>query len=246
MTKYKLLLTYLSILLFTTSTLANQNKPYSCGLSTGYPPYQFRVNDKTTGFDADVLRLVFEKANKELKFKQMKWSDIFSLLYYSNELDCVGGMEINKERKEKFDFTSPYYSRKIVLFTLSKNTTITKIEDLIGKKITGDKHSSIENLLKEKGLSEGIRIKRAKSKEESMLLLKSGVFSAMIAPKAVGLYLAKKYDVSVKILLETKYGSPVGIAVKKDNQELLQILENSLLLLIQDGEIDKLYNNWFN
>lgn len=79
-----------------------------------------------------------------------------------------------------------------------------------------------------------------------MLLLKDGDFSAMIAPKEVGLYLAKKHNVSVKILFESNESSPVGIAVKKGNSEILKFINNSLQKLIQENQINKLYKNWFN
>lgn len=113
------ILSVLLLFLFVTSNtvFATHNKPYICGLSIGYPPYQFETkNKKATGFDADVLRLVFNKAQKDMKITQMQWNDAVSLLYYSNELDCVGGMEINDKRKERFDFSTSYYSRKIVIF----------------------------------------------------------------------------------------------------------------------------------
>ena len=73
-----------------------------------------------------------------------------------------------------------------------------------------------------------------------MRLLKSGKFSAMIAPKKVGLYLAKKLYVEVKIIAEVEPGTPVAIAVKKGNLQLLNMLESKLQTLINEGEIHKL------
>lgn len=77
-----------------------------------------------------------------------------------------------------------------------------------------------------------------------MRLLKSGKFSAMIAPKEVGLYLAKKLYVEVKIIAEVEPGTPVAIAVKKGNFQLLNMLESKLQTLIKEGEIHKLQQDW--
>jgi len=90
-----------------------------------------------------------------------------------------------------------------------------------------------------------IRLRQTDSKEESMNLLKSGEVTAVIAPKEVGLYLAKKLNVNVSIIEELKQGSPVGIAVKKGNTQTLNILNKALKQLIQNGDIDKLYRQWF-
>lgn len=244
----KIILSIIVALLFAhvNTSFAIGKKSYDCGLSDGYPPYQFKnKKGEIKGFDAEVIRLIFHKAEKEIVFHQMNWDDVVGMLWFTDKLDCAGGMEINEARKKLFDFTSPFYSRKIAVFIHSDETIIKKLEDLEGKKITGDRHSSIEKLLNETGIKTKIRIKKAKSKEDSMRLLKTREFSAMIAPKEVGLYLAKQLNVSVKILVESEEESPVAIAVKKGDLQLLNLLDNALQELIKEGEIQKLYQDWF-
>ena len=48
-----------------------------------------------------------------------------------------------------------------------------------------------------------------------MSLLKTGEVSVMISTKEVDFYLAKKFNVKVKILVKAALGTPVTIAVKK-------------------------------
>lgn len=245
--KVLFLLLPLSLSFFSGDTMASEKNHYVCGLANGYPPYQFKNNkNQTTGFDADVLRLVFKKMNKHLMFRQMDWNDVLGLLKYSYELDCVGGMEINEYRKRHFEFTSPYYHRKIAVFVREDNHSMRKIEDLAGKRITGDRHSYVEKLLIKKGLQKQIRIQQTKSKEEAMMMLKEGTSVAMIAPKAVGLYLAKQMKVAVRCLDIYDPGSPVGIAVKKGNSDLLVLLEAALQELMKEGVVENLYNEWFD
>ena len=224
---------------------ATENKAYVSGIAVGFPPYQYKSEqDEAIGFDAEVIRLLFQKMEKELSFQQMRWDDVVGTLMFTNKLDCITGMEITDTRKKYFDFTSPYYYRKAALFVLSENNHIKQPEDLVGKTIAGDKDSSLETLLEKRGIRKDIRIKQTKSKEESMRLLKSGKFSAMIAPKKVGLYLAKKLYVEVKIIAEVEPGTPVAIAVKKGNLQLLNMLESKLQTLINEGEIHKLQQDW--
>ena len=243
----KIFLLIIAALSFTAmnSCHATVKESYVSGISSGFPPYQFQNNkNETTGFDAEVIRLLFQKMEKELTFQQMKWADVIGTLMFTNKLDCVTGMEINDARKKHFDFTSPYYFRKAALFIRSENNSIKRLEDLVGKTIAGDKDSYLETLLEKKGIRKDIRIKQTRSKEESMRLLKTGEFSAMIAPKWVGLYLAKQLHVDVKIVAEAEQGTPVAIAVKKGNLQLLNMLEKQLQTLIKEGEIRKLQQDW--
>ena len=236
-----------ALVVFANASFAAEKQSYVCGVAEGYPPYQFKNEQgEPIGFDVDVLRLVFQQAQKDLVIEQMKWDDVMGSLMFTEALDCSGGTEINEERKKHFDFTSPYTTRQIVIFIRADNAAITKLEDLINQPVTGDKLSAVELLLKKKGIRNQIRIKATESKEESMRLLKEGFFVAMIAPKEVGLYLAKQFDVKVKILDEVVEATPVGIAVKKGEADLLDSLETALQELIKEGKIQELYQKWFH
>lgn len=128
---------------------------------------------------------------------------------------------------------------------MSNNSQIKELKDLVGQNVTGDRDSSVEAQLERLGLKGKIRLKATTSKEESMKLLKSGRFVAMIVPKEVGLYLAKKQGGKVKIIEDIEQTSPVGIAVKRGNLPLLNLLNDKLNLLSKAGEIEKLYQKWF-
>ena len=52
-------------------------------------------------------------------------------------------------------------------------------------------------------------------------------------------------NIKVKILAEAEQGTPVAIAVKKGNLQLLNMLEKRLQALVKEGEISKLHQAWF-
>ena len=228
------------------ASVPQQRKRILCGLSDGYPPYQFIDRRKgTTGFDVDVFKELLKSTRQESELLQAHWDDIVPALLYGKEVDCVLGMEMTETRKAMFDFSIPYYQRKTAVFTLASNTELNELEDLVGKKITGDKQSSFEELLKAKQLIDLIRIKHTDSKEESFKLLKAGKFVAMVAPKEVGLYLAKKHNTKVRIMFEMQQATPVAIAVKKGNTNLIGMF-NALLQKAQaENRIIELYMHWF-
>ena len=191
-----------------------------------------------------MLRLVAERAKLDVTFSPDSWDDVVNYLRL-DKLDCIIGMEINELRQRYFDFTAVYYHRYDVVFIRADNDSIQSIDDLYAQKISGDRHSFVETYWQEKGIKENIRIRQTDTKEQAMQLLHDKATVAAIMPKAVGLYLAKKMNFEVKILENPDPGSPVALAVKKGNTELLELLDRTLQELIEEGEIEKLYEEWF-
>ena len=218
-----------------------------CGLSDGYPPYQFKDSQGLSiGFDVDLFRDLMKSSKLEIELFQANWDDVVPELRFGKQLDCVLGMEITPERLEMFDFSIPYAERKTALFTLAENEHIQTVEDLVGKKITGDKQSSLEQMLKQKGLYKGFRIKYPKTKEQAFQLLLSKDYLAMVAPKEVGLYLAKKYNTPIRIVLEMTEPTQVAIAVKKGNAKLKRELDQKLQQELRRKRVQQIYQSWFN
>lgn len=218
--------------------------PIVCGVAKGYPPYQFRdESGRPIGLDVEVLSQVFTIIDVSYRFEQKDWDDVVANLRYG-DLDCAIGMEMSEIRLESFDFSVPYYIREISLFLLEKEARIETLDDLVWRVIAGDRHSAVEEYFSEIGLKNKIRIIQTNSKDESMRLLKEGQVTALIAPKAVGFYLAKKHEVQVKTLPLPLTASPVGIAVKKGNGALLKKINDGLEKLKQQGKLEPIINRW--
>jgi len=164
-------------------------------------------------------------------------------LYFSNSLDMICGMEISESRRKRFIFSKAYYKRKSVIFVLEKNENIKNIEDLIGKNITGDRDSYTEKIMLEQGLLDKIRIKQTKNKSESLDLLKAEKYIAVIAPKAVGTYLAKQKGMQVRVIEIGDPGINVGLAFRKEDIMLKNEVDKILSKLLNDGTIELLKKN---
>lgn len=226
--------------LITTPLLA---ATYTCGVANGYPPFQFEKDGVPVGADVDLLQAVFQETGDKLIIKQTRWDDAVALLRFG-KLDCLGGIEISEERKKIFDFTQPYYQRRIAVFTLAKNQSIKTLDDLLGQKIAGDRQSFVERYFESKGLLARMRVLHTNTKEESMAKLKSGEVVAIIAPRDVVLHLASQVGVKVRMLDNPDPGSPVGLAVRKGNQKMLDILDKGLKSLLTRKAVDLIYQKW--
>ncbi|MCG8685030.1 MAG: transporter substrate-binding domain-containing protein [Desulfobacterales bacterium] len=237
-----LLMICLFLLLFSSTSQARE---LVCGIAKGFPPYQFSIKGKPAGFDAEVVRLISQKLNREITFIQEDWDHVVNLLRFGS-IDFIAGMEINDLRMQLFDFTRAYYHRYDVVFIREDDKRIKTVEDLYNEIITGDRHSFVELDWEKKGIKNKIRIMQTGTKQESMTLLGSGTTRAAIMPKAVGIFLANQMDLRVKILINSDPGSRVGLAVAKGNQKLLSLIDQVLVQLIHSKQVDRLYNKWFD
>ncbi|SFM16078.1 polar amino acid transport system substrate-binding protein/cystine transport system substrate-binding protein [Desulfomicrobium norvegicum] len=232
----------LIICLGSVSGLAQES--LTCGVAIGFPPYQFAIDDEPAGFDVDVAKAVCARLGVAARFKQGKWDDVINMLLF-DRIDMVVGMEVNAFRHGYFEFSTPYATRHDVVFVLA-NSTVSRVEDLFGLVITGDRHSFVELRWKEVGIHQKIRIMQTGSKEESMDLLARGETAAAIMPLEVGKYLAALRGLEIRTLINPDPGSDVAIALRKGHPELLSRINGALRDLQAEGKLDALARKWFS
>lgn len=216
----------------------------TCGIATGFPPYQFSEHGQVKGFDADVIDLVMKQTGRQCRFVQAPWDQILNGLRYG-KLDLVVGMETSALRIRYFDFTRSYIARKSVIFVNADRSGVTRQEELFGQFIAGDRSSLIEQVWTDQGLHSRFRIRELESKSESMQLLKTGEVQAALMPLEVGIYLSRLQQVPVRVLAEPQAQTPVAIAVMKGNTVLRDQIDQALQVLLDSGQIDALYQTWF-
>lgn len=234
---------YFILLLINISLSGYSETTYNCGLALGYPPYQYQNSFlKPSGFDFEVSQALFKAAGLKVTYVQEPWDDIlFSIMNHEKKIDILCGVEVSDIRKKALDFTIPYASRKIAIF-VKKYSDINNVNDLIGKTITGDRHSSVDTLLDKN--SNKIRIRQTKTKEESFSFLKDSKVDAVVAPLEVGIYLAKEMNIPIKTIYISDSGTPVAFAVKKGDSELLKKLNSAMKDLINKKIIENIYSKY--
>jgi ABC-type amino acid transport substrate-binding protein len=213
-------------------------------VATGFPPYQFQTNEgEPAGLDVDVIKLVCVRLGVEFNIVQGPWEDMLTLLR-TGKVDCVAGMEMTEKRGRIFDFTTPYYTRRSIVFTLVDNWDINSLDDLRGRIIAGDRHSTADERLSRLYPKQRIRIRYTESKDKSFKMLRSGEVVALIAPMAVGHYLASRYRMELKIIDDVDPGVDVALAVNEGELRLRDRLNAALAELMQDGNLATVLRKW--
>ena len=93
-----------------------------------------------SGYDADLAREAFKRANLEYEFKSIVWADKEKELK-NKKIDVVwSGLTITDERTKDFAFSTPYYKNRQAILVRIDSSIQTK-EDLKGKVIGEQKGS---------------------------------------------------------------------------------------------------------
>ncbi|HBF86879.1 MAG TPA: hypothetical protein DDW54_04280, partial [Clostridiales bacterium] len=91
---------------------------------SGFAPFEYVDGGKIVGVDVDIMQKVADKLGKKLKFEDVKFDTIVDAVK-DGKLTNVGaaGLSITDARKEKVDFSVPYYTAELYVIYKAANET---------------------------------------------------------------------------------------------------------------------------
>ncbi|HOB42149.1 MAG TPA: basic amino acid ABC transporter substrate-binding protein [Bacillota bacterium] len=212
------------------------------GTSADFPPFEFQ-DEKTgayLGFDLDLIRAIGDAIGMDVQIVNTAWDGLIPGLITGN-YDCiVSAMTITDERLKAVNFSDPYFSAGQVVVTMAKDTKISSIADLEGKKISVQIGTTGDLVASE---IKGATVKRFNLAPDAVQEVRNGAAHACIIDLAVAAEITKEYK-------DIKYGAPFtmeyyGIAIKKNNTALLKNINRGLAMIKASGKYDEIYNKWF-
>lgn len=161
----------------------------------------------------------------------------------NDELDMViATFTITDERKESYNFTSPYFTDEIG-FLVKKSNGFTDIKSLNGKTIGVAESATTKEALEKKASELGITFQY--QEYTSYPEIKSAVLSGRADAFSVDKSILLGYvDDETQILAEGFNPQAYGIATKKANESLAEYLEEKITEYQNNGELNKLFEKW--
>jgi polar amino acid transport system substrate-binding protein len=235
-----------------------------------FAPFEYYDGTEIVGVDIDIMNKVGKNMGKTVKFEDKDFSVLIDAVSEGKLCDCAAaGITITDERKEKVNFSTPYYtSMQYVIYkngtfstvTATDGTTCVYWNALGGKKIgvqldtTGDIYVGIE-IDGDKDYVGAIQNTNAvKTQYESAQLayesLKAGTIDVVVVDELPAEYLIKndKADYSCMPLYydggdgdDAATSEQYAIAVNKDQTELLDAINSVLDGMLAD--VDENGNN---
>ncbi|MEN6460104.1 MAG: basic amino acid ABC transporter substrate-binding protein, partial [Syntrophomonas sp.] len=215
---------------------------------TTYPPFEFSENGKLTGFDMDLIRAIGEVEGYDVKISTLGFDALIPAIK-AGKFDCaISAMTITDERKKAVDFSKPYFDSGLVIAVAQNNNEIKSLEDLKGKKLAGEVGTTglnAENDVKAKDPKTEVKVFDAVG-EAFMELQKGGADAVINDLPVTAYYIQTTGKDKIKMVGDVfSTGDQYGIAVKKGNTKIYNMINDGIDKLKANGEYDKIYTKWF-
>jgi ABC-type amino acid transport substrate-binding protein len=211
------------------------------GSDIPYPPFEQGKSGNYTGFDIELMEAIGKKIGRTPEFQDTSFETIFRDVAQGKFEAVISAATITEEREKAVAFSNPYYlSEQAIL--VKEGSDIESLEDLSGKTIGAQQGTTGLELAKEK--SDASEIRPFPEGPDAVNGLKSGTIEAAIIDAPVAQNAVEKaggVEIAEKVPTEEEY----GIALAKDNTQLLDEINQGLQEVIDDGTYTTIYKRWF-
>lgn len=212
-----------------------------------YAPMEFMDKEEESGFGIDFIHAVAEEAGYEIEVEHVGWDPLFIEVESGRAQLGVSSVSITDDRKEKYDFSIPYYisTNKILV---PKDSPIKSSADLKGKKVAV-LIGSTGMVAVEKVVGKNNKdIKKFESNVLAIQELKQKGADAVVADSAVvEEYVKNNPKDNFKVIedpssFEEEY---YGVIYPKGSTELKEEFDKAILTIFENGKYEEIYKNWF-
>jgi len=215
------------------------------GLEGTYPPFNFQdASGRLTGFEVEFAQALAKQLGVEAKFQPTKWDGILAALE-SGRLDVViNQVTISEERKQKYDFSTPYTVSGIQAMTQKgKESQINSAADLAGKRVGVGLGTNYEQWLRENVPDAEVRT--YDDDPTKYQDLRFGRIDVMLIDRLAAFELLSKTGDAMAIAGEPFSRQEAGVAMRKGNPALLEAIDEAIATLRADGTLKALSQKWF-
>lgn len=215
------------------------------GVSTKEPPFGFYDDKKLKGIDIDIAqalaRKIFRGADK-IAFVPAPVKSMLDLLK-SGKVDLLmTPVSETEARKKEIDFSMPYFISGH-LVAVERDSKIRKYEDLQEKRV-----GVIQGTMGEKMVPTfvtGSKIVEFQSNDEALKALHEHKVDAFVQLDVFIFYMEQK-DRDLRVInLQPLQPAPIGIGIRKGEEEWRGFIDRALSEMMKSGEYRKLLDKWF-
>lgn len=225
---------------------SGDKKIYTVATDTTFAPFEFENDEgEMVGIDLDILKAIAEEQGFEYKLDVVGFQAACSALEAGQADAVIAGMSITDERKEKYDFSEPYYDSGVGMAVL-KDSDIDSYEDLNGKtvaaKLGTEGCTFAESIAEEYGFT----VTQFEDSSTMYQDVVSGNSAACFEDYPVMGYEISR-GLNLKLPLPMEHGNSYGFGVMKgENAELVEMFNAGLKNLKDSGKYEEILNTYIS
>ncbi|MBB3769602.1 polar amino acid transport system substrate-binding protein [Angulomicrobium tetraedrale] len=220
------------------------------GTELQFAPFDFVEDGKQAGMNKEIFAEIGKELGVKIAFLDLPWPSVLPGLE-AGKFDMVAGpATITKARMERYRFTSPIANATVAILKKKGDTSITKPEDIAGKKVGSAKATAQLAQLQEfaKTLPTPPTIQEYVDFSQSYADLGAGRVVAVANSLPNIAFLAKSKP-DVFEVVEPPFGKPVYfgfIGTKaEDAKSLMDAVDAVIIKMKHDGRLAALQKKWF-
>ncbi|MCM0583024.1 ABC transporter substrate-binding protein/permease [Weissella diestrammenae] len=221
------------------------NKPhYTIVTDSTYPPFEWQMSDgKLVGIDLDMLKAIAKVENFTYELKPMSFNAAVQSVQAGQADGILAGMSITDERKQSFDFGTPYYESGVVVAVANKSQikNLTQLKNKTVAVKTGTAgYDYAKSIQKQYGF------KMVAYNDSSMMydVVRTGNAVAAFEDQPVMAY-AIQQGVDLKIITKPASTAWYGFGVKKGaNDALIASFNAGYKKIVASGQYDKIVHRY--
>ena len=217
------------------------------GVKEDIPNFGYMNPDtnKNEGMEPDIARLIAKEitgSEENVEFVCVTAITRGPLLD-NGELDMViATFTITEERKESYNFSDPYFTDGVALL-VKKDAGYNTLKDLDGKTIGVSQSSTTKDSLLKEAESLGIELKF--SEYGTYPEIKAALDSGRVDCFSVDAAILSGYVDDSTVILDDRYNpQEYGVATRKSNESLANLVNEVINEMKSSGELDKLIEKW--
>lgn len=212
------------------------------GDDINYPPYSF-IDDEgnPAGFSIELIKEVANTMGYNVEYRLNSWDTVRKQLE-SKEIDLISGMFYSKQREEQYSFSTKHNVTTGAVFSRAKDK-ISDIKDLSGKTVVVQKSDIVHEFLLNKDID--INFIEVETVYEAIKLVADNKYDYAALLKPPTEFLMEKENITGISSSNLDLGfEELCIAVNKENEDLVYILNGGLQILKATGEYQVIYDKW--
>lgn len=242
---------FLLLVLFLAGFLASgpafAGRSLTIDVSDGRPPMAMKdAKGRLTGFEIELLKAVAVESGFQVKFREVPWTRLARDLEAGKCDAVMASVSITDQKKEKFDFSAPYYTAQPVLVVRRGKPA----DPFEGKEVASFKMNASADMFRKSHICK-IAVYTMDEIDQAQADLVNGNLAGILcdSPLAMG-FVKGKYRSKIMVAdnaissAADLPGEDYGIAVKKGDAATLELINKGLQSVKDKGLDLRLREKW--
>ena len=245
--KKLILFTAIAAMVFCFTACGSSENTLEMATNAAFPPYEYKEGDSFAGIDIEIAQAIADELGMELKINDVDFGTIVGGVESGKYDIGIAGMTVTEDRLESVNFSTSY-ATGIQVVIVKEGSDIKSVDDIltlgatigVQQDTTGDIYAS-DTI--EKGGFGSDKVTQYKTGADAVQALLTDKVDCVIIDNEP----AKSFAAANEglVILETEYVvEDYAIAINKNNEDLLNKINDILADMEADGSLQKIIDKY--